>query len=572
MQFFSRARTRFRGAAALWLASAGGFCAPAPDARQLPPVVLISIDTLRADHVAAYGYRRIATPNIDSLAQGGTLFANIACQTPLALPSHTSLFTSTYPFENGIQENAELVPPGAVTLAGVLKSRGYRTAAFIGGVFLERQMGLDQGFDIYDSPFNFEAFSPLSGEMFFGGVENPYAVRDRRDGALVVAAALRWITANRGQPVFVFIHLFDLHTPYSLPEAAARRKGISRYDAQLEYADELIGRLKRGLEQGGWWDRSLAILLSDHGEGLGDHGETLHGYFIYQSTLHVPLIFHWPASLAGQPARVQRPAGLIDVAPTVLDFLGLPAPPSFEGASLLGAARAVYSESLNTHDSFGWAPLRGVRLGAYKYIEAPRPELYDLEKDPDERNNIVGANPGQARALRAELANLLARYARRGPAPAAEATPQTRKLLNSLGYLAPGPRTRVAGSAPDPKDRLPEYRLYEQSMDAVAHRRLRAAVALLLQVLAQDSTNTLARRDLGSCYLDLHDDSKARASLEQVVAAAPDDYASQFGLGLADKHLGLFDEARAHLEAACRLAPRALQCRHELDALKQRAN
>ncbi|MGA3026260.1 MAG: sulfatase-like hydrolase/transferase [Bryobacteraceae bacterium] len=573
MQSFSRNRTCLRNAAVLWLASAGGFCAAAPDPRQLPPVILISIDTLRADHVGAYGYRRIATPSIDSFARGGTLFADIACQTPLTLPSHTSLFTSTYPFENGIQENAEVVPPGAVTLAGVLRSRGYQTAAFIGGVFLERQTGLDQGFDAYDSPFNFEAFSPLSGEMFFGGVENPYAVRDRRDGALVVAAALRWMTAHRGQPVFVFIHLFDLHTPYSLPEAAARKKGISPYDAQLEYADELIGRLKGGLVKDGWWERSLAVLLSDHGEGLGDHGERSHGYFIYQSTLHVPLLFHWPTGIAGQPARVQRPAGLIDVAPTILDFLRLPAPASFEGISLLaGAPRAVYSESLNTHDSFGWAPLRGVRLDAYKYIEAPRPELYDLERDPDERNNIVGANPGQARALRAELATLLARHARRGPAPAAVSTPQTQRLLASLGYLAPGPRARAAGSAPDPKDRLPEYRLYEESMEAVAGRRLGAAVALLLQILAQDSTNTLARRDLGSCYLDLHDDSKARAALEQVVAAAPDDYASQFGLGLADKHLGLLDEARGHFEAACRLAPRALQCRRELDALKQGAD
>jgi len=334
-----------------------------------------------------------------------------------------------------------------------------------------------------------------------------------------------------------------------------------------------MGRLKRALAQGGWWDRSLAVLLSDHGEGLGDHGESSHGYFIYQSTLQVPLIFHWPAGFASQPSRVQQPAGLIDVAPTILDFLRVPAPASFEGTSLLGAApRAVYSESLHTHDSFGWAPLRGVRLGAYKYIEAPRPELYDLEKDPDERNNIVHTNPGQARALRAELAKLLARYAWRGPAPAAGATPQTQRLLASLGYLAPGPRAPVIGSGPDPKDRLPEYRLYEESMDAVAHRSLDAAVALLLKVLAQDATNTLARRDLGSCYLDLHDYPKARASFEQVAAAAPDDYASQFGLGMADKHLGLLDEARMHFEAACRLAPRALQCGRELDALKQRAN
>ncbi|MGA2118245.1 MAG: sulfatase-like hydrolase/transferase [Bryobacteraceae bacterium] len=573
MQFFSWMRTAFRAAVVFCLASAAGFCAVAPDPGQRPPIILISIDTLRADHVGVYGYRRIATPNIDSFAADGTLAASVACQTPLTLPSHTSLFTSTYPFESGIQENAEIVPPGAVTLAGVLRSRGYKTAAFIGGVFLERQMGLDQGFDTYDSPFDFEAFSPLSGEMFFGGVANPYSVRDRRDGVLVVAAALRWLAAQRGQPVFVFIHLFDLHIPYSLPEEAARRQGISRYDAQLAYVDGLIGRLKRGLVESGWWDKSLAILLSDHGEGLGDHGESLHGCFIYQSTVRVPLVFHWPVGSPARPPRIERPAGLIDVAPTILDYLAAPAPPSFVGTSLLGTApRTVYSETLYTHDSFGWAALRSVRLGSYKYIDAPRPELYDLDKDPAERNNIVAANPGQARALRTELTNLLARYARRQPTDAAGATPDTRKLLASLGYLAPGPRTRMDGSAPDPKDRLAEYRLYEKSMDAVTGRRLNEAVALLLQILAKDPDSAVARRDLGSCYLDLHDYAKARASFEQVVMAAPDDYPSQFGLGMADKHLGLTGEARTHFEAACRLAPRAQQCRRELDALKQGAN
>src|SRR6202050_467991 len=171
-----------------------------------PSVILISIDTLRADRLSAYGYRRLQTPHIDSFAQQGTLFANIEAQVPLTLPSHTSLFTSTYPFENQIEENAERVQPGAVTLASVLQSHGYKTAAFIGSVFLESEMGLDQGFDLYDSPFHFEAFSPISGSMFFGGAgRNQYAVRDRRDGVLVLGAARRWLAANRGRPAFVFV-------------------------------------------------------------------------------------------------------------------------------------------------------------------------------------------------------------------------------------------------------------------------------------------------------------------------------------------------------------------------------
>ena len=528
-------------------------------------MIVISIDTLRADHVSAYGYRLIATPNIDSFAAGGTVFQNIACQTPLTLPSHTALFTSSYPFENGIQENAEQLAPGALTLAAVLKSHGYKTAAFIGSVFLERQMGLDQGFETYDSPFNFEAFSPLSGEMFFGGTENPLLVRDRRDGALVVGAALRWLAANRNQAVFVFIHLFDLHTPYTIPE----RKGVSRYDAQLEYVDGLIGRLKKALGAQGWWDQSLTIVLSDHGEGLNDHGETSHGYFLYQTTLHVPLIIHWPATAPAQPPTSQPAAGLIDVAPTIVDFLHLPVPASFEGKSLLGPhTDEVYSETLYTRDSFGWAALRSLRSGAFKYIDAPHPELYNLEKDPTETHNIIAGIPAQARTLRTKLVELVARYPPSNRPPAPAINPQTQRLLTSLGYLGRGPRSRLAGAAQDPKDRLPEYHLYEQSMDAISNHRLNEAAALLQKILAGDAANILARRDLGSCYLDLHLYAKARETLQPLAAAIPDDYVSQFGLGLADKHLGLTAEARAHVEAACRVAPQAAQCRRELDTLK----
>jgi tetratricopeptide (TPR) repeat protein len=431
-------------------------------------------------------------------------------------------------------------------------------------------MGLDQGFDSYDSPFNFAAFSPISGEMFFGAAKNSYAVRDRREGALTLYAALRWLAAHKDQPVFAFIHLFDLHTPYTIPETMARGKGISRYDAQLEYEDELIGRLKNALMRQGWWDKALTILLSDHGEGLGDHGELSHGYFIYQSTLHVPLIIHWPTGNATEPPIVQQPAGLIDVAPTILDFLRLPVPPSFEGASLLsGSPRVVYSESFHTHDSFGWSPLRALRLGDYKYILAPHPELYNLANDPAEHNNIVASNPSKASDLRAQLAKLLARQ----PQPSGStpvATPQTEKLLTSLGYLAAGPRGRQSNAGADPKDRLPEFHLYEKAIETVADRHLRAALPLFEQILSQDPGNTLARRDLAACYLDLRDYAKARANFQQVVAAAPDDYPSQFGLGLAAKHLGLIDEARAHLRAACQLAPQASQCRAELDSLEKR--
>ena len=564
-----------QAAAGLWLAGTNCFQL-ARAAQEQTPVILISIDTLRADHLSAYGYRRIQTPNIDSFARQGTLFTDAACQIPLTLPSHTSLFTSTYPFENRIEENAERVPPGAVTLAAVLRSHGYKTAAFVGSIFLERQMGLDQGFDAYDSPFSFLAGSRISGSLILAGpARNPYSVRETRDGALVVRAALRWLDANRGQPIFVFLHLFDMHEPYSVPQDVARRRGISRYDAQLEYTDRVLGRFRQALVDGGWWDRSLVVLLSDHGEGLGEHGESNHGYFIYQSTLWVPLLFHWPSGAPAYPERVSQPAGLIDVAPTILNFLGIPAPTSFEGQALVGAdpgeadPRAVYSESLYTHDAFGWAPLRSLRLGAYKYIEAPRAELYDLHQDPHEQNNILAKNSAEAPLLQSKLKSLLARYAPSRAAQLPGASPETHALLSSLGYLSGSP-SKSDGSGPDPKDRIAELQLYERALDYLSQRRLDEAIATLGQILARDPHNILARRDLGGCYIERASYAKARANFQKVVAVVPDDYMAQLELGIADEHLGLLREAIEHVQVACRLYPESAQCHRELDTLQKK--
>jgi len=527
------------------------------------PVILISIDTLRADHLSAYGYRKIQTPNIDALARGGTLFTACDAQIPLTLPSHTSLFTSTYPFENQVEENAEQIPSSAVTLASALQSHGYRTAAFIGSVFLERELGLDKGFDEYDSPFHFAAFSPLSGSMFFAGAsQNKYSVRDRRDGALVKRAALQWLSANRGQSVFVFLHFFDLHKPYTRPG----------YDSEIEYVDSVLGSLRQALVDDGWWDRSLVILLADHGEGLDEHGETSHGYFIYESTLWVPLIIHWPAGALGHAERVAQPVGLIDVAPTILDFLHIEAPASFEGTSLLGPvdSRAVYAETLHTHDSFGWAPLRSVRMGPYKYIEAPRPELYNLDNDPREQSNLLGKNPDEAQALRDRLSKLLALYAPKQPTTRRDTSEQTRALLRSLGYLSAGPQAKLEVSGPDPKDRLPEFRNYEKALDLISDGKLEPAIAILRALLTKDPDNTLARRDLGAAYLDHHDNRQARLCFEQVLAVAPDDYMAQYELGIADERLGLMQEARTHLEAACKSFPESSQCRKALDSLDRK--
>jgi choline-sulfatase len=460
------------------------------------PVIVISVDTLRADHLSIYGYRAISTPNIDAFAQHGTQFLDVSSQIPLTLPSHTSLFTSTWPFQNGIEENGEVVPPAEVTLASVLQSHGYKTAAFIGSSLLARSAGLDRGFEEYDSPFN----SPAASS------ESPYSSRVRRDGALVLRAATQWLTMHKGRPAFVFIHLFDLHAPYRLqPARGSVLPEAAGYDAEIQYVDQILGRFTQTLEQNGWWQRSIVVLLADHGESLGEHGESSHGYFAYSSTLHVPLIVHWPENSPNYAARATKAAGLIDVAPTILDALHLPAAPSFEGVSLMKfdetPAHAIYSESVYARDQFRWAPLRTLRMGQWKFIEAPHAELYDIAKDPHELSNMIRANSAEAGTLRAELSKLLARYSLNGKTPVPDTSGQTRTALKSLGYLAGAQRGNSANEGPDPKDRLPEYRLFEKALDSFYAHRLNEAIAGFRRVLTMDPNNLPARGSLGEAWL-----------------------------------------------------------------------
>ncbi|HWF47582.1 MAG TPA: sulfatase-like hydrolase/transferase [Bryobacteraceae bacterium] len=556
-------------------------CALVSASAQTPqtPVILISVDTLRADHLSGYGYRKLSTPHFDALAAGGTLYGQVQTQIPLTLPSHTCLFTSTYPFENGVEENAERVPAGVVTLASTLRAQGYKTAAFIGSSLLDRRFGLNVGFDFYDSPF--EAGSDM--------LQNPYSLRVRRDGALVFRSATQWLNAHRGEKTFVFIHLFDLHTPYSRPAT----NGLSGYDTQIAYVDQLLGHFEQYLAANGWWDRSLVVLFADHGESLGDHGEASHGYFIYQSTLWVPLLIHWPKG-DNVPARMDQAAGLIDVAPTILDLLHIPEPPSFEGQSLLKPGNHfVYAESVYARDAFQWAPLRGLRQGQMVYIDAPKPELYDLGTDPHELTNLIMKNPGEAATMKRRLDTLRKRYAADRPAPARDTSPQTLQQMRSLGYISGG-RQEQAGNAPDPKDRLPEYRQFEKGLEALYAGHLSQAIATFQSLLASDRHNLPARGNLGDALLKahregealrqwqiaLHDDpsfspaddaigeywlargdyAKAKPSFEHIVQNSPGDYQAQYELGLVDRRLGLDREASAHLAAACRLLPDSAAC------------
>jgi len=626
-----------------------------------PPVILISVDTLRADHLSCYGYRRLETPHIDSLARGGTLFTEISSQAPITLPSHACLFTSTYPFANGVRENAQVLLPGATTLATVLAAHGYHTAAFIGGYFLARRYGLAQGFQSYDSPFDTRVINA--------------ALDLKRPASQVLKAAQQWLGQNSEGPFFVFIHLFDLHQPYDAPAAYRPRAPQSEYDQELAYVDDALGGFFDFLAERGLDRRTLVVLLSDHGESLGDHGENTHGYFIYGSTLHVPLIFCWPraeeirnpkseignskfesrnskletrnwqtafgpgglpwkleiegageglrissfdfrvsifesrVSAFDYQPRVDAPAGLIDVAPTILSFLGLPSPASFCGHSLLdlaqGAdspARDVYSESAYARDKFGWAELSSLRNGDLQYIDAPHPELYDLKRDPSEMHNLLPGQSAIAASYRERLAALVARYhsaPAAGGRAAVAVAPGTAENLRSLGYLEiTSPTAALDNSGVDPKDRLFEYKRYllaghlarvGKAGEAVAEfqailaddpRNLPAYIELarsdvglhryvdgasqLKAALALDPHNVEAEELLGDIWLTVGDSGRASVEFHHLLTFAPQDYEAHFGLGLLAARQHNSPEALQHFRAALAANPRSAEAHYQL--------
>ncbi len=514
-------------------------------------IILISIDTLRADHLSSYGYTAIQTPHIDALAKGGTLFSDAGSQVPLTFPSHVSLFTSTYPFFNGIEDNGEILAPNVVTLAVLLKLHAYRTAAVVGGYVMDRRFGLNRGFDIYDSRFDLpsDEGSP-TGQI-------------KRLGADVVATANRWLTANSGSTFFLFVHFYDLHTPYNLPASYSARFGTG-YDAELRYVDEQVGTFLDFLRQRNLFDNSLVVLLSDHGEGLEEHGEDVHGYFVYESTIRVPLIVHWPAGSTSFLAKVDEPVRLLDVAPTILDFAGIPAPPEFQGRSLMELLRPdgsktprdIYSETLYPHMHFGCSALQALRSGRYKYIDAPRPELYDLTADPGEIRNIYAQRTAVALAQKEKLVALRARLRRQNPFPQRMLDPGTLARLRSLGYVAgSADDLQSAEAGADPKDRIKDFREYERALDLAAEGRIDESDPILERLLARHPDLVEVRMSLAWNEQQAERYEQAVRDYRQVVEMDPGDMKAHYNFGVSLFRLGKLDEAKREFQAALAISP-----------------
>jgi choline-sulfatase len=537
---------------------AGRAPAVAPQSRALrrvvpgTPVILISVDTLRADHLGCYGDRRIHTPHIDALSEGGTLFAQSASLVPLTFPSHVTLLTSTYPFSNGIEDNGEALPPGAVTLATVLKAHGYETAAFVATFILDRRFGLNQGFDVYDSPFDLHRHAGLDP----GDIKRP--------ASAVESAAARWIGDNAEKPFFVFLHFYDLHTPYNPPALYRRRYPASGYDAEIAYVDSTLGQFEDFLRQKGLFRKCLIVLTADHGEGLEQHGESAHGYFIYQSTIRVPLIFHWPENIAGFRQRINAPVSLIDVAPTVLQYLGIGVPREFQGHSLLSEildksldqSEGIYSESLYGYYHFGTAPLRSLRVGAYKFISAPKPELYDLAEDPGETKNIYGKHRAVAASLGEQLHELIPRY-QHAQVPHHVLSPEAVSLLQSLPYVASAESSisRRPETGPDPKDRIVQFEEYGRALVLASRGRLSESDAILRTLLSRYPRLTDVQIALGLNLQKAGRHQEAIQNFQQVLSSDPTNVLAHFDSAVSYYALGRFPQAIQEARATLVLAP-----------------
>src|ERR1700704_7031367 len=387
----------------LILTALTALCAAAPTpAKPALNVVLITIDTLRADHLGCYGYKQIKTPNIDGLAADGVRFENAFAVVPVTLPSHSSMLTGTYPMLSGMHDfSANKLSPLQPTLASVLKQAGYQTGAVIGAAVLDSRFGLNQGFDFYYDHFDFSRLD----EANLDEMERP--------GNVVADVALDWLGKNSQKKFFLWMHLYDPHFPYRPPEPYSREYAAQPYDGEIAFADEQVGRLLRFLKDKGLYQNTVIVLSGDHGESLGEHGEKTHGFFIYNATMRVPLIIHLPGKSAVLP--LEDPVSLVDLMPTVIEAARVKIPSQVQGRSLLPLLRGekaerprtIYGETFLPRIHFNWSELRGAENAKYHFIDAPHPELYDLTKDPGELRNLFSDKKAVADEMRAQLVALI---------------------------------------------------------------------------------------------------------------------------------------------------------------------
>jgi arylsulfatase A-like enzyme/Tfp pilus assembly protein PilF len=529
----------------LLLLIAGLLAAPAALAapNAAPNVVFITIDTLRADHLGCYGYKQIRTPNIDSLAADGMRFARAYTPVPATLPSHSVIFTGTYPLLSGMHDfSGNKLSPDQPTLASVLKEHGYVTGAVIAAAVLDSRFGLNHGFDFYYDHFDFNRMQ----EENLDEMERP--------GNVVTDQVLDWLGQNHQKKFFLWMHLYDPHYPYSPPPPFADEYKDHPYDGEIAFADAQVGRLIGFLKEKGLYQNTIIVLSGDHGESLGEHGEKTHGFFIYNATLHVPVIIHMPGA---SPKTLVELISLADLMPTVLQALKVEVPAQVQGRNLLPLIApgkeqempSLYAETFLPRLHFNWSELRAVETENYHFIDAPKPELYDLKKDPGETQNLYSQKKAVSDEMRAKLTALIRDYS--AGQELAEKTgldPALMERLKSLGYAGfsgGGTPTITDRSLPDPKDRI---EMYEMISDAIAHSQhgqYAESVEKLDAALKTEPTSVPVHYLQGLNYYRLGQFTKSVDEFQFVLKASPDYALAAFHLGLAYGRTGRVDDAIA---------------------------
>ncbi len=523
-----------------WLcgfAATGGWAAAASK----PNVLVVTIDTLRADHVGCYGYKQVQTPNLDSLAADGVLFREAFTAVPITLPSHTVIFTGTYPMLNGMHDfSGNRLGANQPTLASILKENGYSTGAVIASAVLDSRFGLNRGFDFYYDHFDFNRLL----ETNLDSMERP--------ANQVVDEALRWLGQNYQKRFLLWVHLYDPHHPYRPPAPYSETYKTHPYDGEIAFADAQLGRVLAFLKSKDLYGRTLIVVLGDHGEGLGEHGEKTHGFFIYNSTLHVPLIFKLPEG--GAHRQVTQAVSTVDVLPTILDELQIAVPKAVQGHTLRGAidgktaeGSPIYSETFLPRLHFNWSEVRGLQQQSYKFIDGPKPELYDLGADPGELHNLFAGKPAVSQELRSRLGSVVTRYTQgKGLAEKMPLDPALSERLKELGYtaFAGGGDPAVSNrNLPDAKDRIQFYEQFSDAMDASQHHRYIEAVAKLKPLLKVEPDSQPVHYLLGTNYFRMKQFSDAIVEFQHTVRLSPDYALANYWLGLSYAESGNYASA-----------------------------
>ncbi|HVR39671.1 MAG TPA: sulfatase, partial [Thermoanaerobaculia bacterium] len=424
------------------------------------PVIVISIDTLRADHLPAFGYKDVQTPAIDALRKDSILFTNAFSHVPLTFPSHVSMLTGLLPPANKVRNNiGYTLDPSIPTIPKTLKTKGYATGAAVSAYVLRGNAGLANAFDFYDDGIVSKANMPV-GSL-------------QRNGADTAEIAKTWISGQKGKPFFFLLHLFEPHSPYEPPEPF-RSRSANPYDGEIATADDIVGKFLEQLKRDGIYDDAVIILMSDHGEGLNQHGEPEHGVFLYREDIHVPLMLKLPKGARGGETDASV-VGLVDIFPTIAALTEAQPPANLAGTSLLHHAaqspeRHVYSESLYSRIHLGWSELRSLAGSRYQFIQAPKPELYDMSKDPGETHNILS----DERRVYASMRDELAKFGTAVDLPT-QIDPEEAKKLTALGYLGSS-AAKPTGPLPDPKDRIGEISAMVDAMRLVQEEKHAEAV------------------------------------------------------------------------------------------------